>query len=212
MEKAIKVTLRQRPYTKGKIGLYLDFYPPITHPKTGKPSRRESLGLYILDNPKGELERRMNKEKLLVAEEIRHKREIELLGGKKSEAKPKKSNKMEKFIVAEINKSWEGNFDENTPLSELICQRFETVINTNNKRGYKLSDWRFTSLINNGLLNETIIAVFVRERDYIIGKTEREHQQFIKCLACGKTSYHPDDVKHLYCGHCNKFHGQKIVL
>lgn len=28
----------------------------------------------------------------------------------------------------------------------------------------------------------------------------------IKCLVCGRTSNHPDDVKNLYCGYCHEFH------
>jgi len=28
----------------------------------------------------------------------------------------------------------------------------------------------------------------------------------ITCLICNKTSYHPMDVQHKYCGNCNKFH------
>lgn len=32
------------------------------------------------------------------------------------------------------------------------------------------------------------------------------HPESITCLLCGRTSYHPDDVKHKYCGHCHIFH------
>jgi len=46
---AIKVTLRQKKISKGRKSLYLDFYPPIPHPETGKPTRREFLGLYIYE-------------------------------------------------------------------------------------------------------------------------------------------------------------------
>lgn len=31
----------------------------------------------------------------------------------------------------------------------------------------------------------------------------------IKCLVCDKVSYHPDDVKNLYCGFCNAFHDDR---
>ena len=43
----IKVTLREKPISKNRKSLYLDFYPAITDPKTGKSTRREFLGLYI---------------------------------------------------------------------------------------------------------------------------------------------------------------------
>lgn len=49
---AIKVTLRKKAISKGRKSLYLDFYPPIPHPKTGKPTRREFLGMYIFEKPK----------------------------------------------------------------------------------------------------------------------------------------------------------------
>jgi hypothetical protein len=44
---ATKVTLRKKGISKGRKSLYLDFYPPILHPKTGEPTRREFLGMYI---------------------------------------------------------------------------------------------------------------------------------------------------------------------
>ena len=38
-----KVKLRQKPLADGKLSLYLDFYPPIADPVTGKKTRREFL-------------------------------------------------------------------------------------------------------------------------------------------------------------------------
>lgn len=38
-----KVTVRKRPIKNGQTSLYLDFYPPIRNPKTGKLSRRSTL-------------------------------------------------------------------------------------------------------------------------------------------------------------------------
>jgi integrase len=72
---AIKVTLRQKSISKGRKSLYLDFYPPIPHPKTGKPTRREFLGMYIFEKPKNPMDKQHNKEKLQLAEQIRQKRE-----------------------------------------------------------------------------------------------------------------------------------------
>ncbi len=42
-----KITLRQKDISKGRRSLYLDIYPPIPHPETGKQTRREFLGLYL---------------------------------------------------------------------------------------------------------------------------------------------------------------------
>ena len=41
-----KVTVRQRKLAKGKVSLYLDYYPAIRHPRTGRMTRREYLGIY----------------------------------------------------------------------------------------------------------------------------------------------------------------------
>lgn len=45
--KGVKVTLRFRILESGKQTLYLDFYPAVTDPATGKPTRREYLGIYV---------------------------------------------------------------------------------------------------------------------------------------------------------------------
>jgi integrase len=72
---AIKVKLREKTISAGRHSLYLDIYPAIPHPKTGKPTRREFLGLYILDKAKNPLEKQANKETLQLAEQIRQRRE-----------------------------------------------------------------------------------------------------------------------------------------
>ena len=69
-----KVTVRKRPIKNGQVSLYLDFYPPIRHPKTGKPTRREYLGIYIYANPSEKFEMEFNKTMLRNAELIKCKR------------------------------------------------------------------------------------------------------------------------------------------
>lgn len=44
-----KVTLRTKPISGNRQTLYLDFYPPIPNPSTGKATRREFLKLFLLD-------------------------------------------------------------------------------------------------------------------------------------------------------------------
>ena len=56
-----KVTVRKRPISNGQTLLYLDFYPAIRNPKTGKLSRREYLGLYIYTNPTDGFQQEFNK-------------------------------------------------------------------------------------------------------------------------------------------------------
>ena len=70
-----KVSLRQKKISKGRKSLYLDFYPPIPHPETGKDTRREFLGLYIFEKPKTPIDKTHNLENLKIAESIRQKRE-----------------------------------------------------------------------------------------------------------------------------------------
>lgn len=70
-----KATLRQKKISRGRKSLYLDFYPPIMHPETGKPTRREFLGLYIFEKPKTLTDKRHNAETLRIGESIRQKRE-----------------------------------------------------------------------------------------------------------------------------------------
>ena len=85
----VKVTLRFRNLDKGKEALYLDFYPPITDIETGKPSRREYLGMFVFPqkNRQGELLKDKNRknrysptdtETIRLAEIIRNNRQNEL--------------------------------------------------------------------------------------------------------------------------------------
>jgi integrase len=75
---AIKVKLREKKISGNRQSLYLDFYPAIPHPKTGEPTRREFLGLYLFDKAKNPTDKQHNKETLQLAEQIRQKRENHL--------------------------------------------------------------------------------------------------------------------------------------
>ncbi|KAA8484938.1 integrase-like protein [Arcticibacter tournemirensis] len=57
-----KVTLRKKPIAKGKLSLFLDIYPPVPHPETGKVVRKHYLKLFVYSKPKTETERFHNKE------------------------------------------------------------------------------------------------------------------------------------------------------
>jgi integrase len=75
---AIKVKLREKKISGNRQSLYLDFYPAIPHPETGKPTRREFLGMYLFDKAKNLIDKQHNKETLQLAEQIRQKRENHL--------------------------------------------------------------------------------------------------------------------------------------
>lgn len=87
---ATKVKLRQKAISGNRQSLYLDFYPPIQHLETGELTRREFLGYYIFNETIKDkagkvrkvnlspLDKKHNKETLLIAEQIRQKRENNL--------------------------------------------------------------------------------------------------------------------------------------
>lgn len=64
-----------------------------------------------------------------------------------------------KFIVAEISKNWTPG----DPITELLSNKFEYVINTNEQRGYELADWKLSQVCNENIFTETIIAIFKKK-------------------------------------------------
>jgi integrase len=78
---ATKVKLRRKAISGNRKSLYLDFYPPIPRPETGKATRREFLGLYLHEKTKNPLDKQSNKETLQLAENIKAKRQIEIQAG-----------------------------------------------------------------------------------------------------------------------------------
>tara|TARA_R110000765_G_scaffold2912_1_gene9071 strand:- start:29573 stop:30712 length:1140 start_codon:yes stop_codon:yes gene_type:complete len=72
------VTVRRKKLASGKWSLYLDYYPPIIHPKSGKETRREFLKLYTHVIPKDEMEKIHNKKTIEFAEIVRAKRLLQL--------------------------------------------------------------------------------------------------------------------------------------
>lgn len=111
---ATKVFLREKKISKGRKSLYLDFYPAVRHPLTGKETRREFLGLYIHEKPKNPFETQHNKETKAIAESIRNQRYLEILNGTygfQSDAKKKKS--FDQFFKTLADKKYtsKGNYD-----------------------------------------------------------------------------------------------------
>ena len=69
-----KVTVRQRKLAKDKVSLYLDYYPAIRHPRTGRLTRREYLGIYIYANPTERFQQEYNRSMMKKAELIKCRR------------------------------------------------------------------------------------------------------------------------------------------
>jgi integrase len=77
----IKVFLREKKLKHGRLGLYLDFYPPIVDRSSNKSTRREHLRLYVYERPKNDFEREHNKETRVLAESIKSRKQLQLQAG-----------------------------------------------------------------------------------------------------------------------------------
>lgn len=77
----MKVTLRKKALSGDKTRLYLDFYPPVVHPDTGQPTRREFLKLFLYDKPGNPFEREHNRETKYMAEAVRAQRQLQIQSG-----------------------------------------------------------------------------------------------------------------------------------
>lgn len=78
----MKIKLRSKPITNGRLSLYLDIYPPIFNPISGKKSRREFLNLYTYAEPKTSEEKEHNKNALLEANNVLQSKVLLLEKGK----------------------------------------------------------------------------------------------------------------------------------
>lgn len=79
MERTRSVKLREKTLTDGRKSLYLDFYPPIYVPETGKETRREFLKIYLHDKPANPQQKEYNRIGKAKAESIRSERELQFL-------------------------------------------------------------------------------------------------------------------------------------
>jgi len=152
---AIKVKLRQKAISGKRQSLYLDFYPSIINPKTGLPTRREFLGMYLTDLKKNPMDKEYNQKTLELANSIRQKKENELnkpeiytefekvllkdkvLGEKnfveyfKQLADKRKSSNHDNWMSAYkyLNKLTNGNL-KFSDLNETFCREFKEYLLT----------------------------------------------------------------------------------
>ena len=111
--KISKVHLREKNISKGRKSLYLDFYPAIPHPDTGKLTRREFLGLYVYARPRTGIEKEHNKQTRLLGERIRATRQLEIQSGVLGEVSLVKRNTdfLDYFrMLTDKKYSSEGNY------------------------------------------------------------------------------------------------------
>lgn len=115
-----KVKLRQKSISKGRKSLYLDFYPPIPiKGKKNETTRRQFLNLFIPIKPKNPLEKQDKKQTLILAEQIRQKRDNEInkpevytdFELEKIEAKKKGEISFTKYFQDQMEKKNGKNYD-----------------------------------------------------------------------------------------------------
>ena len=114
MDQRTSVNLREKKLAKGMLGLYLDFYPPVLIPETGKTTRREHLKIRIYEKPKTAHEKEVNRIGKAKADSIRSQREIQFMN-KSFDFKDKLSSKMDflAYFLAKARKrnQSKGNYD-----------------------------------------------------------------------------------------------------
>ncbi|NOZ35653.1 MAG: site-specific integrase [Chlorobi bacterium] len=189
---AIKVSLRKKRITEYRESLYLDFYPAIPHPKTGKPTRREFLGMYVFidkDEIRKEIKEKKKqgknteKLKLLIKElpvlsESEKKHNTDTLNIAK-EIKRKRQNFLNK---PEIYTEYEKELKRKKELGEAsFLKYFETVMNKRHGSNYDswLSAYNYIISFSNGNLkfadlNESFFEDF---KDYLLStKSKRSNK------------------------------------
>jgi integrase len=106
-----KVKLRFKNISENRQSLYLDFYPPILHPETDKPTRREFLNLFLFNENETE-------EQMYLDKNGKEKKRLIPLVGKKGEPK--------KVRLNPINKK---HNEETLQIAEQIRQKRDNQLN-----------------------------------------------------------------------------------
>ena len=104
----MRVTLRMRPLKTGRISLYLDHYPPIVHPESGKITRWEYLDMFLFNPPRDEMEKRHNRDVETLARSIASTRQLDRLAGKFGIKRSSQFDDFLPFYEKQVNK-WVGN-------------------------------------------------------------------------------------------------------
>jgi integrase len=108
----VKVKLRKKKISEGRESLYLDFYPSILNPNSGKYTRREFLNMYVFENNSNQLNKTHNRNTLNLAEQIRQQRENSL-------NKPEVYTDFEKELIVK-KQNGEKNFVE---YFKMLCDK-----------------------------------------------------------------------------------------
>lgn len=184
--------------SKGRKRIYLDFYPPIPHPQTGKTTRREFLELYLFEKPLTPTDREHNKETKILAENIRAKRQIEIQNGQYGFIDRSKKNL--DFVsyfrdLAEKRKTSKGNYDNwlssynylnaftngnllVSSLNERFCNDFRDYLQSTNKLNNK--NEKLSQNAAHSYFNKFKAAIAQAAKDKIISQNPLDRVESIK--------------------------------
>lgn len=154
---ATKVFLREKKISKGRKSLYLDFYPPIINPNTGKESRREFLGLYIIEKPRNPFETQHNKDSRNIARTIKNQRFLEIQEGTygfQTEAKRKVSFLNFFKQLCDQRYTSQGNYDNWLSSYRYFSEYFDQGLSMGQLSVEVLDDYR-SYLLSLGLAQNT---------------------------------------------------------
>lgn len=156
-----KVTLRTKPLSKGRLSLYLDYYPPIIDSKTGKETRREFLKIFIYQNPKTPEQKKHNNESNEIAEIVKGKRQLQL-------------------------RNREFGLKENINLNINIVTYYKSIVeeyynkgSNSNYQAWKASFNHFTLFFGDKIMSHQLNSSHVKKyRDYLLkAKTTRGNSE-----------------------------------
>jgi integrase len=177
----IKVAVRKKAISKGRHSVYLDFWPPIPHPSTGKPTRREFLSLYVYDKPGNPADRKHNNEVMKMAQAMRNQRMLEL----------------NKAIIAQVSKPKKQEAGDRFQQDFLAYFRSLTETREGKDRGIWISALRYLKKYAKGPLpfaelNERKVADFKEylESRYLSQNTKATY--FTKFRTALKQAYRED--------------------
>lgn len=185
----ISVTLRRKKLKSEKESLYLDYYPEIIDPNTGKKTRREFLELHIFINPKNQEEKKYNSEALEFANLVKAKRELQI-------------------------RDREFGFKENVNISvdfvnfyQIIVDEYYNTTSESNYNSWKASFNHFENFSNGIIMSNKLDHNFInRYRTYLLNvKTTRNSKEPKKISRNTASSYYKNFIYVLKQAHKRNF-------
>ena len=80
------VTINKRKLKDRRVSIYLSYRPAITDPVTKKDHAFETLGIYLWDKPRNDIEKEFNKQAMLRVEGIKSQRIISIIDNARTRA------------------------------------------------------------------------------------------------------------------------------